>query len=310
MVDLYAYDYDNVPVWLREWSKSPAGQAIKPFAVWPYKYSKQVLRMAGDVFDRTIPWQDRVAKLMALTTLVALYGLFGWKRREEQVTPQGDETTPSWLSPKGRLSIGVDPEGREIFVRTAKYPFLGLTDAGVNLIQGQTEASLDSVQDTLGGLGPMGQLGVLGMGYINRRSQYTPKDVIIGDALASFMPFYRTLQNVSNSLDLYPRKKEDWRQSFGSVVPTTDPNLQDLLHGSKRTIKVPVEGSVKRTPGTKKSRTTVSIIPEREREDVLLYALTGISVSRIDPEHAKAYEIRREKNLEKKAKEAMKNIKR
>lgn len=294
-IDVYALDYDNIPGWLQQWGRNPAGQAVKPFAVYPYKIIKTYLRMAGDIFDRSIDWRSRVSKLLALTTLLGLMGMYGYSRRHDQLTPQGDETTPSWLRPKGRLPIGVDPEGREVFVRTSKYPFLSIADAGVNLALGQSEAALEVMKDTIGNIGPVGQLGLLGFGYINRYNMYIPVDVQIGDALASFVPFNRTLTNVSNMLDPNLRRKEDWKQSFTAMIPTTDKNLQDVLHGEKRTGKVPIPVKVG-------NRTTREIELKRQPEDALLYALSGLSVNRINPETAKDYDIRRIKNQAKRDK--------
>ena len=105
-VDLYAYDYDNVPVWLEIHQKSVLGQAIKPFAKYPYKYAKHFTNMAGAVFDRTIPWQERMAKLLALTTIIAIFAYYAEERKKKQQTPEGTEETPARLSTRGRIFAG------------------------------------------------------------------------------------------------------------------------------------------------------------------------------------------------------------
>ena len=120
-IDLYAYDYDNVPMWLETWSRK--GGLIKPFAKYPYKYTKMITNFASGAFDKSLPPQERLAKLLTLTTMfAAALALTAW-RDEERETPEGSEDTPYPLSSRGRLFLwksGTD----ELFVRTAKYPCL------------------------------------------------------------------------------------------------------------------------------------------------------------------------------------------
>jgi hypothetical protein len=242
---------------------------------------------------------------MSLALIVSLYGTYSYNKRKNQKTAVGNEYTPSYFNPRGRLPIGMDSKGREVFIKTTKYPFIGITDAGVELIQGRAETALDVLNDAFGGLGPIGELGLLGLGYGSRYAKYVPVQVTAGEKLASFVPFYRTLQNISNMLDPYMRKKGTFGQAFTSLIPTTDPVMQDLLHGEKRIAKVPIEGGIKGGPAFSK-RTTTDVPLTKEFNDGLLYALTGILVKRIDPEQARAFEIRAEKNIAKKEKEGLK----
>jgi hypothetical protein len=308
-VDLYGYDYENIPDQLRKWRMSPVGGLVKPFVVWPYKAMKHFTGLAGAAFDGTLPIEERISKLMALALIVSLYGAYSATKRNKQQTAPGDETTPSYFNPRGRLPLGMDKEGKEVFVKTTKYPFFGITDAGIELIKGRNDAALDVVNDALGGLGPMGEIGLLALGYGSRYAKYIPAEVTVGDKIASYIPLYRTLQNISNILDPNLRKKTKFSQSFTSLIPTTDPVMQDLLHGEKRTAKVPLEGSVKFQGTYRGSRTTTDVELTRNRNDALLYALTGILVKRIDPKQAEAFEIRRTKNLEKQAKKEAKENK-
>lgn len=64
MVDMYAYNYDNVPVWLSNISKNPVGKLIFPFKRYMYKYFSMVADHTLGVFDMNQPWQDRVSKLL------------------------------------------------------------------------------------------------------------------------------------------------------------------------------------------------------------------------------------------------------
>ncbi len=297
-VDLYAYDYDNVPAWLEAHQKSVMGQAIKPFAKYPYKYAKQVLSHVEAVFDGTLPWQDRVAKLLALTTFVAAYAMLSKKRKEEQETPviEPSMDLPARLQTSGRLFVGTDKDGNEIFVRVAKYPFINLTEAGMQMVNGNWEGAKDLTSDMLGSIGPAAEIGMLAFNYRNKYNMYDPVPVILGENLVTFMPGYRILDHVSQMYDPFQRKQETFGQALAKILPTTDEKLQEKLHGKIRIEEVPEEGKI---TGAEGSRTTVDMKMKNYKQDILLSLLSGIYVRRIDPDIVEAYIIRKTKNLEK-----------
>ena len=299
-VDLYGYDYDNVAAWLEAHQKSVLGQAIKPFAKYPYKYTKQVLRMVGDAFDQSIPWQDRVAKILALTTIVAAYAQFSDDRKKKQKTPVADKSLdiPPRLSTRGRVFITTDDQGRELFVRVAKYPFFNLTEAGMQFVDGNWSTGVDVLSDMLGSIGPAAAVGLMAFNYRSKYNQYEKPEVILGDNLATFLPGYRILNDVSRALDPFQRKQETFGQTFTQIIPTTDQALQEKLHGKIRTERVPIEGDVGLEPTG--SRTTVDVPLENVKEDILLSLFTGIYRTRLDPKVVEAYIIRKQKNLDKK----------
>lgn len=298
-VDLYAYDYDNIPTWLEAHRKSVLGQAIKPFATYPYKYAKQVMNMIGSAFDGTQSWQDRSAKILALSTMVAAYAMFSRKRKEEQKTPEAEKNIeiPARLQTRGRLFITTDEAGRELFMRVSKYPFINLTEAGVQMVNGNFEGSKDLLSETIGSIGPMGSLGMLALNFRNKYNQYDKVEVILGENIITFLPGYRILNDISRMLDPFKRKQETFTEALTAVIPTTSEALQEKLHGKIRMEKVPVEGEI---TGAQGRRTTIDLPLESYWQDVLLSLLSGIYVSRIDPEIAEAYIIRKTKNLEKK----------
>ena len=299
-VDLYAYDYDNAHPWLEAHQKSVVGQALKPFLKYPYKYAKHVIDLTGAAFDQSLPWQVRVSKLLALSTIMAAYAMLAADREEEKETPDPSANTPARLSPRGRLFITKDSEGKELFVRIAKYPFVNLTAAGEALISGSWEESGDLVSDMLGSIAPPGKIIMAMLGIRSKFEVYTPLPVIIGDSLVTYLPAYRILSDVSRALDPYQRRRETFGQSFTSVIPTTDADLQRKLHGEIRTERIPLEGEVEALPGEGVTRTTTDRVLENYWQDIVLGQLTGLYVTRINPEYAKAFEIRGVENQVKK----------
>lgn len=299
-VDLYAYDYDNVPVWLEAHQKNVLGQAIKPFAKYPYKYAKQILNMVGEAFDQSIPVKDRISKILALATLVASYAAIANNRRKEQKTPVADKSLdiPARLQTRGRIFITTDNKGRELFIRVGKYPFFNLTEAGMQFVDGNWETGKDVVSDMLGSLGPAASIGLMAFNYRNKYQQYEKPEVILGDNLATFLPGYRILNDVSRAFDPFQRRQETFAQTFTQIIPTTDEALQEKLHGKIRTERVPIEGDVGLK--AKGRRTTVDVPLENVKEDILLSLFTGVYRTRLDPKVVEAYIIRKEKNLDKK----------
>lgn len=297
-IDLYAYDYDNIPLWLEAHKKGAAGQAIKPFATYPYKYAKHVMNLAGAAFDNSIPWQVRVAKLLTLTSLVAAYTYFADKRKQKQKTPAGTADTPTRLSPRGRLYLG-EKQGKELFVRVAKYPFLNLSEGAMQLVNKNYEDAAGLLSDQIGSIGPMGKLALLAMGYRSKFEQYDSVPVVIGNTVNSYLPGYRILNDVSRMLDPFQRKQETFLQTLTNLIPTTDSALQQKLHGSVRTEKIPIEGDIK-NPQEGSKKTTVEKELRNYWDDILVGTLAGLYINRIDPKDAAAFLIRGEKNKQKK----------
>ena len=297
IVDLYAYNYNNVPIQLEEFNRHPLGVAVKPFLKYPYKYIKQFLNPIGAAFDGTLSWQERLAKLLAITTILSAIAMVRNKQKKKQLTPEGTVETPAYVSPRGRLFVGTDEEGRELFVRTAKYPFWNLTEAGLQFLDGQWEAGKDQLSDMIGTLGPAGQIGLLALDYRNKYQLYTPVPVILGDSIATFMPGFRILNDISRLQDPFQRKQEYFYQSFTKAIPTTDEALQEKLHGKIRMVRIPVEGTV---TGAQGRRTTIDSPILNYKDDVLLGLLSGIYLKRIDPDESQAFIIRKEKNEKKK----------
>lgn len=292
-IDLYAYDYDNIPTALDNFRKSTAGTAIKPFTVYPYKYAKHILNMTTSIFDRSIPWQIRIAKLLSLATMVAAYAHFSEERKKEQQTPESDAEIPVRYSPKGRLFMG-ERDGKELFTRVAKYPFFNLTNAGMDVVNGRYESAIDLVSEMLGSIGPVGKLALLGIGYRSKYEQYESAPVIIGNTVSTYFPLSRVLNDASRYLDPFQRKQKTFSQTFTNMIPTTDKDLQNKLHGEIRTERIPI---INKSDGkTKSTRTTYDQALINYRDDILLSLLSGIYISRIDPDDAKAFIIRKEQN--------------
>jgi len=186
--DFFAYDYDNVPNQLQDWQRSAVGQAVKPFVKYPYKYVKHITGLAEGAMDSSLPWQERVAKILTLATMVALYAALRAKLHEDKETEEVNENAPASVSTRGRIKVWTDEQGRELFTRVAKYPFMNITEAGLQLADGNVETARQMVSDMVGGVAPAGATALALLGYKSEYEQYTPLPVIAGKSLASFFP--------------------------------------------------------------------------------------------------------------------------
>lgn len=310
-VDLFAYDYDNIPLWLTKMKRNPIGVGIKPFATYPYKYAKQITGMVGSAFDQSLPWQDRVSRILALSTLMAIYAMYSDNRKKKQQTPEG--TNPEIeirTKSAGNLFTGLrDAEGNELFVRVSKYPFFGLTEAGIQTMKGNTDSASNIFKEMVGSIGFVGKTGLNVLGYRDEYEKYDPYEVVLGNNLSGLVPYTRLLDEISRGLDPFKRKQKTFGQTFTRLIPTTNVDLQEKLHGEARTTTIPIEGSVKRTPGTPYTRTTIDRALKNYWQDILLSSLTGIYIKRVNPADVEAQLIRDKENKEKNAKKTLKGSK-
>lgn len=299
--DLYAYDYDNVPVQLEEWSRSPMGSMVTPFLKYPYKNFKQVSQMAERVFDRTLPYQERLSGLLTLTTIAAAYAYFRKMRREEQKTPEVPDSAPASMSTRGRLFIETDENGKEVFTRVSKYPFINMTEAGLQYYEGNTRQSWEMIEDMLGSFGPMAEAALALTGWSTKYNTHVPLEARMGKLLGSYMPGSRILYDMARFEDPYQRVQDTFFQGIASNVPLPyDEEVFKKLRGNIRTVPVPIEGDVDNPHEEGSRRTTVDRPVLNYKEDILYGALLGLLRTRIDPKEAEAFVIRKEKNLEKK----------
>jgi hypothetical protein len=353
VVDLFAYDYSNIPFWLEQLKRHPAGAGVKPFLTYPYKYAKMLSSMIGGTFDKNLPMKDRVAKTMALGTILMAYGIYKKSKDDPNAigTVKGyDSETDSDLklksvvNPRGRLYMGQDESGKDVFLRTAKYPFLNAFDTLEALFAADWDEVGQIMNDQLGTIGPLGKFTLNQFGYSGEFDKFKTKETMHAETAASFIPLGRMLKDTAEYLD---PKKRDLPTTpglvFGQYLPTSDPDLAELLHGPEATAKVPlkpdelelikkrsygavvalvterlgeeagkelqelIDGKLRKQMGIGNS--TIELRVPKQDRDVLSKMLGGIIFKRIDREwyerfKQRAIENKAEREAKKAAKEA------
>lgn len=290
-IDTYAFDYDNKPLWLSKFDRN-GGKLAKPFLTYPYKLAKFYTSFAAAGFDKTLPWQTRVSKVLTITTIVAMIAYMYQKREDEEQTPQGTEKTPLSLKPGGRLFVGTDNSGKEKFVRMAKYPFFNLTSLGQAAVKRSGSEALDLLNDQIGSVGPAVDLFNLATGHKDQFSQYTPAGTQVGEMAGSFIPGFRILNDVGNMIDPVGRSQKTFVQGIAAQLPIFgDEQTRETLRGKPRSMRIPDETTKPRSIA-KSSRTATVRDVRSNPADTLLSLLTGVYVRRIDPKEAKAEQLR------------------
>lgn len=294
-VDLYAYDYDNTPLWMAKFDRK-GGKLAKPFITYPYKYTKMLVHHAAAPFDHSLTWQERTSKGLALGTIMFLVAAMMDDRDEKKKTPEGTVDTPHQLRPGGRIFSGVDDRGRELFIRTAKYPFFNVSSVGRSMLQGHFDQVSDILREQYGTIGIGADIALLAIGRKSEFDQYKPNAAIIGEKAGTFIPGFRIWGDVSKVVDPNARKAKTFIQGLMSTVPVWgDEATLEKWRGEKRTIDIPDEPEEGRSmSNTSKSSTTRDIV--YERADVIRSMIAGIYMSRIDPAEARKQELREQRN--------------
>lgn len=290
-IDTYAFDYDNKPLWMSQFDRR-GGKIVKPFMTYPYKYTKFVTSFAAAGFDRTLPWEQRTAKILTLATIVAAIAALYHDREDDMKTPKGTEKTPLGLKPGGRLMVGTAKDGEELFVRTAKYPFFNLTSLGRTILDRNGSEASGLLNEMFATVGPGFDLFMLATGRADQFSQFTPASERVGEMVGSFIPGFRILNDAGKLLDDKSRKPKTFIQGIGSQLPIWGSEEDRAkLRGEIRTIKIPDEPEGGRSIA-KSARTVTTRDVKTYDSDTLLSLLTGVYVRRINPKEARQQELR------------------
>lgn len=233
-IDIVAYDYNNIPHWLQNLKRHPVGAAAKPFATYPYKYTKQLFEFVGKAFDPNVPIRDRVARLFTIATMTTMYLL--WEEWEKNASQYGklsaEEKEEMGLT--ARHYVGKDSAG-EAWLRTGQYPFVNAFDA-VNLVAaGRPDLAGEMAGEIVAGVGPLGNTGMALFGYSSKYDRYQPMAGRVGESAQTYVPGFRLLRDIAELRDAGTRKQPTtfW-EAFGRLYPTGDPELREQLAGERQ----------------------------------------------------------------------------
>lgn len=233
-IDYAAYNYANVPRWLRDWRRHPAGAMVKPYATFYYKHSKQLLQFVGGIFDPNQPMEVRVARLFALATMAVLLKMKDEWERNASAYGKLPASEKDKYGLTGRSYVGKEPRG-ELWLRTAQYPFLNTWDALNLMVSDNPQLGVELAAEMLGGLGWGGTMGLSLMGFASKFDKFQPVGGRLGEGAATFVPFHRMFRDYAELKDAGERKSpEAFWQAFGRLFPTADVDLREKLAGEAK----------------------------------------------------------------------------
>lgn len=323
-IDLYAFDYDNIPLWLTDWRRDPVKSSIKPFITYGYKYHKMLSQMIGRAFEPGISWQERVARLGTIAVITVGVGGFKYMMNQRSGGPDiGEavgqpETADQALSkqqvnPRGRQYVGKKPDGRNLVLRTAKYPFASTYGQVEAVLHGKWDDALDITRDQVGSVGPIASMiGSTVFGLKGEYDTYKDPNVVLAQNAASFIPWTRPIQAVSDLTDPVNRKPAKTPgQVLGTIAPWGQKYLPDWAQREARTVKIPVteeeigdpesvrstlgDDAVRQINSWENDKTSVELPTPKDLDLLALRYLTGVNLRAINPEWYRRVIARRKK---------------
>jgi len=268
-VDNWGFDYGNIPPWLQKFRDHPIGAMLVPFPVYGYKYARMLGRQATAPFAKGLPWQEKVARIGSLLGMtVGLDQLRQWLLGDDDDSEVLADYT-AWLDnasgrdwPSVRLAgrdyIGKDDQGRERFLRTAKYPYANLASAA---------RSADDLAGWLGEFKSEGPLWPAVAYAMGSEPSQGPRDVasVLGETAASFIPASRAwaarakLEDTDSQGRIIHRKPKGFWEQFMLLSPS---GRKSLTPASDQVTGLPVR---------------------LNHADEMLKELTGVNVRRVEP---------------------------
>lgn len=340
-IDMFTYDYDNIPNWLNSFRKHPAGALVKPFAVYPYKYMKQLTRLAGAAFDPNLSWQERLSSILSLTTVIALWKMYKESLKDDDQRvgklpdklPEGvslDQLT-GLVDSRGRTYVGRDAAGNEVFLRTAKYPFVNIAELIEALYTGNPEGALDILKDQVSGFGPAGGIVLSTLGYSDEFSRYQDLPTKLTNSATALIPGSRLAKDIGDVIDPlkrdYPNTPNEvlgklvpvfwdvstWKALGNELVKDGDsttlsdddfsPTLS-TIRGKQRTTKVYLDPKAR---GRGRSgKTMEEVKAPKFARDELLFLFFGLRLKRINPDYYE-HAVRRKIEIAEEAKDKEEN---
>lgn len=239
--DAFAYNYNNIPLALKRMNKSAIGKALIPFPIYGYKFARHAGRYVGAV-SRLARMKGRAGDLQKVIAAIIIFGIpvvLTWLGDEEgkaKTTDPGSGIKYDF-DRSGRIYIGKNDEGNELWVRTNSYSFYGLGAVVGHTLHDRTLIEAKNYVSEFYSVGPGFQAADYLRQVRNRYQTYRNNASIAGDFARSWIPFHRPLETVTRMVDPTRRKQESFTESMLYAIPIPEPvlNQYGLSRGEPRT---------------------------------------------------------------------------
>lgn len=232
VIDVYAFDYQNVMPWMTKARKNGWLQIAKPFVTYPYKYTKMLTYLAGSAFDPRLPMETRVARSMSLALHVGAWmAAQQISNRRASSNEQSEPTEgivrkrmdmPHWRNQGLQQGQGMflgESGDDDVYLNMSRYPIANVAMFMNALAAGDWDSAKKVIKEQIGGLGPVAQVGMAVAGYRGEYDQYKETGPLMGDILGSYVPLSRMSSDIKQALDPVKRKNETFADAFLSKTP-------------------------------------------------------------------------------------------
>lgn len=239
--DAFAYNYNNIPLALKRMNKSAIGKALIPFPIYGYKFARHVGRYAGAV-SRLARMKGRAGDLQKALAAIILFGIpavltwLGDEKGKAKTTDPGSGIKYDF-DRSGRVYVGKNDQGLELWLRTNSYSFYGLGAVIGHTAHDRTLTEAKNYVSEFYSVGPGFQAADYVRQMRNRYQTYRNNAAIAGDFARSWIPFHRPLETATRMVDPVRRKQETFTESMLYAIPLPEPVLNDfgLSRGEPRT---------------------------------------------------------------------------
>lgn len=239
--DAFAYNYNNIPLALKKMNRTAIGKALIPFPIYGYKFARHVGRYAGAV-GRLGRMKGRAGDLQKAIAAIIIFGIpavLTWLGDEDGKAKTVDPGTGVKydFDRSGRVYVGLNDEGLELWLRTNSYSFYGLGAVIGHTAHDRTLTEAKNYVSEFYSVGPGFQAADYFRQVRNRYQTYRNASAIAGDITRSWIPFHRPLETATRMVDPTRRKQETFDESMLYAVPLPEPVLNKfgLSRGEPRT---------------------------------------------------------------------------
>jgi hypothetical protein len=230
-IDAWAYDYRNVPNGLKKFRESGSGAFIMPFVTYPYKkgrmygrYLNALRALVHPPTFRQLGAQNVAARILTLGTVMTVVGL-AFKRMpdDEKEIPFERLDGNLWtLDRTGRMFVGKDEKGRQLFYRTRDDPWFDFFElvngAGERIFTGKAWDPTELLSGILSE-GPLMQGFDISTGRGTDIERRIPTAARAGNIVKAFIPGSRISEDVKKMLDAKVMRPQTFGEALGRGLP-------------------------------------------------------------------------------------------
>jgi len=212
-MDLYQFDYANLPKWIDAMKKSTLGRVVAPFPSYMYKGTRLTMHLmnpkAMNVFGKGLSKAERQMRAAHLARAIEL-GTVGYILTEGMIS--GDDENYKY-DVSGRVPIGTTSDNKRVWLDIKQLPIFREAALGRRLVAGDYDY-IAKYADAIYGFGPGVSLLDAMRDVRDVYKRYTPPSSQAGKIIAGLQPYGPILQYLRRLEDPKVRRSYDTQAGF------------------------------------------------------------------------------------------------